>query len=428
MRWKKLMAFLLTSIVLVLMATGCSKSGNVETSTQENSSNEPITLTFLRAGTDELTQKVYEELIADYQKDHPNVVVEYQQVNFGNDLETKLNTLYAGGSAPDLVRAPISTIALRASMGQYAVLDEYIDKWSEKDNYLENAYEIGSYQGKQYGLPINIDAQLLLYRKDYFEEAGLDPNSPPSTWEELLEYAEKLTVWEGDDVIRAGFSFPISGEHQTLIPFARQNGSLVVDEDNNMPTFNDDKTIEALEYLTQYSEKNLIIPYVRNKDQNPFLLGNAAMTYASVGNYTALKANGVEWVDQIGFYSGLGREKISTFGGAQIMFISEESQHKDEAWEFMEYLFSDEAVLKLVQETGATPVKLSIQDQYIQAYPECGPAFLEILPYAQGMPKVEWAPAFEEAIKLAFEEAMYGKKDAKTALDDAYNQLIAEIK
>ena len=185
--------------------------------------------------------------------------------------------------------------------------------------------------------------------------------------------------------------------------------------------------MEALEYLMQYADKNLIIPYVRNKDQNPFLLGNAAMTYGAVGEYTTLQANGIEWVDQIGFACGVGREKISTFGGAQIMFISEESKYKDQAWSFMEYLFTDDSVWKLVSETGATPVKLSLSDQYIEAFPEIGPAFLESLQYAQGMPKVEWAASFEEAIKLAFEEAMYGKKDAQTALDDAYNQLMAEI-
>lgn len=428
MKRKKIAAYFLAIVCAAGITAGCGKAEIEKMPEQaDSSSEEPITLTFLRAGTDEATQKAYEELIEAYEKEHPNVTIEYQQVNFGTDLETKLNTLYAGGSAPDLVRAPISTIALRASMGQYAALDEFIEEWPEKDNYMENAYEIGSYQGKQYGLPIVIDAQVFFYRKDYFEEAGLDPDSPPETWEELLEYAEKLTVREGNDVVRAGFAFPISGEHQTLIPFARQNGSLVVDEENNKPTFNDDKTVETLEYLAQYGEKNLVIPYIRNKDQNPFLMGNAAMTYAGVGNYTALKADGVEWIDQLGFSCGVGREKISTFGGAQIMFISEESKHKEEAWEFMEYLFADESVEKLIEETGATAVKLSLSEKYIETYPEIGPAFLESLSYTQGMPKVEWAPAFEEAMKLAFEEAMYGKKDAKTALDDAYNQLLSEI-
>lgn len=270
---KKQAALLLAALMTVGTVAGC-ESGTAEPQSGSSAQEpEAVTMTFLRAGTDEITQNVYEELIAGYEEEHSGVTIEYQQVNFGTDLETKLNTLYAGGSAPDLVRAPISTIALRASMGQYAELDGYIENWSEKDNYLENAYEVGSYNGKQYGLPINIDAQVLFYRKDYFEEAGLDPDSPPKTWEELLEYAEKLTVREGDDVMRAGFSFPISGEHQTLIPFARQNGSLVVDEENNKPVFNDEKTVEALEYLMQYADKNLIIPYVRNKDQNPFLLG-----------------------------------------------------------------------------------------------------------------------------------------------------------
>lgn len=430
MNRKKVITLLLTGIMTSSVLAGCQGSIEKDEGNKENvssDSDKQITLTFLRAGTSENVQRVYEELIEEYEKENPNINIEYEQVGFGEELETKLNTMYASGMAPDIVRAPISTIAERASRGQYAKLDSYIEKWEEKDNILPAAYDVASYKGNQYGIAVNIESSFLFYRKDMFEEAGLDTEKAPTTWEELLEYAEKLTVRDGDSVTRAGFSIPTSAGHSTFIPFARQNGAELVDIEKDVPTFNDEKSIEALDYLSQFSKKNLLIPYINNKDDNPFDTGKAAMRYGDINAYIALQEKGVDWLDEVGFATGIGKEKISSFGGCQIMFMSEEGQHKDEAWKFIQYLFEDENVWKLTTEAGAAPVKLSLQDQYLKEYPEIGQAYLDSLEYAEGMPKVTWAALFEQAICTAYEEAMYGEKDGETALNDAYDWLMNEI-
>ena len=424
---KKIFVLLLTGIMVIGYGTGCSGTSESEGQEGEGSGEEQVTLSFLRAGTSENVQKVYEELIEAYEAEHPNINIEYEQVGFGEELETKLNTMYASGMVPDIVRAPISTIAERASRGQYANLDSYIERWDEKDKIMDVAYDVGSYDGHKYGIAVNVESSFLFYRKDMFEEAGLDPDKTPQTWEELLEYAEKLTVRDGDNVTRAGFAIPTSAGHSTFIPFARQNGAQLVDLEKDIPTFNDKKSIEALEYLSTYGKENLLIPYINNKDDNPFDTGNAAMKYGDINSYISLQERGVEWLDQVGFAMGVGREKISSFGGCQIMFMSEESPHKDEAWDFIEYLFEDENLWKLTTEAGAAPVKTSLEDRYLEEYPEIGAVYLESLEYAEGMPKVTWAALFEEAICTAYEEAMYGQKEADEALNDAYDWLMAEI-
>lgn len=436
MKVRKILALTLAGMMILGSLTGCSGSKPEAAAEKPDGSGtetaadngEQITLTFLRAGTSENVQKVYEELIAAYEKEHLNIKIEYEQVGFGGELETKLNTLYASGMAPDIVRAPISTIAERASRGQYANLDSYIEDWEEKDDIMPSALEVGSYDGHHYGIAIGIEASFLFYRKDMFREAGLDPDTPPTNWDELLEYAEKLTVRDGDTVTRAGFSIPTSAGHSTFIPFARQNGAQLVDIEKNVPTFNDAKSAEALDYLSQFSKKNLLIPFINNKDDNPFDSGKAAITYGNINSYVTLQAKEVDWLDELGFAPGIEKEKISSFGGCQIMFMSEEGKHKEEAWKFMKYLFENENVWKLTTEAGAAPVKLSLKEQYLEAYPEIGQAYLEALEYAEGMPKVTWAALFEEAICTAYEEAMYGKKDGQQALDDAYDWLMKEMK
>jgi len=440
----KLVTVLLTVFMLLSLLSGCGSKASPTDTPQESSltedtastdslegtglSDEPVTLSFIRAGTDGLAEAAYAELIAAYTAEHPNVTIEYQQFNFGSELETKLNTLYASGSAPDIVRAPISTIAQRASLGQYAPLDDYINSWEEKDNIIQTAYDVASYKDHCYGIAINIEASFLYYRKDHFIEAGLDPDKPPTTWEELYEYAEKLTVHEGNSVVRAGFSIPVAWGHTVFIPFARQNGATLVDVENNIPVFNDGATAEALNYLASYSANNLLIPYTINQDQNPFELGKASMMLGSLSNYKTIIASGVDWADQLMFAPLVsGRETESCFGGCQIMFMSEESKHKDWAWDFMQYLFTNESVWKLVTDAGATPVKNDLSGQFIEAYPNIGPAYLEALSYCEGMPKVKWSALFEKYLNMAYEEAMYGTKDAQTALNDAMELLESEL-
>jgi len=434
---------LLVCLMLLGLLSGCgngpassgpqqeplSKEEMVTTDSLEESkiSDEPVTLSFIRAGTDEHAQAVYTELIEEYMEDHPNVTIEYQQYNYGAELETKLNTLYASGSAPDIVRAPISTIAQRAEMGQYAALDDYIDSWAGKDDIIQAAYDVGSYKDQRYGIAINIEASFLFYRKDHFIEAGLDPEKPPTTWEELHEYAEKLTVREGNSVVRSGFSIPVGQGHTVIIPFARQNGGQLVDIENNIPVFNEEQTAEALGYLASFNLDNLIIPFVNNQDQNPFELGKASMMIGTLSNYNTLLASDVEWIEHLMFAPMISRETRSGFGGCQIMFMSEESKHKEEAWDFIKFLFSDDSVKKLVADAGATPVKTGLADEFLESYPDIGPTYLDALTYCEGMPKVEWAALFEKYLNIAYEEAMYGQKDAQAALDDAMKQLEAEM-
>lgn len=440
-RTYKLASILLMVTLLLSMLAACGGAGGseapaVQSGAQDTAgsapapeglSDEPVTLSFIRAGTDEVAKAAYESLIAEYTAMHPNVTIDYQQYAFGSELETKLNTLYASGSAPDLVRAPISTIAQRASLGQYAKLNDYIDAWEEKDKIIQTAYDVASYKGDRYGIAINIEASFMIYRKDHFEEAGLDPNSPPTTWEELYDAAEKLTVREGNSVVRAGAAIPTSLGHTVFIPFARQHGGMLVDVENNVPVFNEDATVEALEYLAAYGTNNMVIPFAVNQDQNPFELGKASIMFGSLNMVKTINASGVDWADQMMVAQTVSDEQMSCFGGSQIMFMSEESKNKEWAWDFMKFLFTDESVWKLVTDAGSSPVKVDLADKFVEANPQVGPVYLEALSYCEGMPKVEWSALFEKYLNMAYEEAMYGQKTPRDALDGAMEMLESEL-
>jgi multiple sugar transport system substrate-binding protein len=387
-----------------------------------------VRLTFIRAGLDADTAKCYQELIANYMKANPRTKIDYQQFNWGEEMETKLNVLYASGNPPDVVRYVISSIAQRASLHQYQPLDGFIKKWDDRNDFYDSIFDIGSYKGKTYGIPVSIEAQFLMYRKDHFTEVGLNPEKPPKTWDELLKYAEKLTKREGNTVVRAGFALPTSVGHHHLLTFARQNGAKVVDEKRDLPLFNDKKCVEALNYLVSFRQKNLIIPYIYTKDTSPFERGNASMYLGSITDYRRIINAHPEWKKVIGFGPPLKKVKQSSFAGAQIFFISSDSKYKAESENLIKFLLSKENLWKLIEKGACSPIRKSFREQFIQLNPDVNKVYVEAVACGAGMPKVTWAPLFEKYINIAYEETMYGKKNAKTALNDAVKHLKAEIK
>lgn len=72
-----------------------------------------------------------------------------------------------------------------AATGTAMQLDRFYEEWGQKDDYPLFLQSLSSYEGHFYGLSWGPDARLLNYRKDFFREAGLDPEDPPITWDDL---------------------------------------------------------------------------------------------------------------------------------------------------------------------------------------------------------------------------------------------------
>lgn len=115
--------------------------------------------------------------------------------------------------------------------------------------------------------------EVLVYRKDFFKEAGLDPNHPPANWDELAAYAKKLVVKDANhNVIRAGFDIPAVNSNAFMKIFFYQNNAAVIDVKKQKPLLSDAAMISALNYIIQLKNENVSIPYdYQKKDSIPFV-------------------------------------------------------------------------------------------------------------------------------------------------------------
>ena len=200
---KKGIAHLLTGCILMSMLTGCGNSTDNKTEEvsgqgRQEENQEQVHLTFLtnEAAGDEQHLEYYEQLISNFESKNPGITVELLQGGDWQDMETKLNAAMLSNTYPDVILCPLNTFGQRAALGDFMDLSEYIEGWEDKEDIFDASIDIGKYQGISYGIGGFPVPEVVMYRKDYFKEAGLDPNSPPETWEELYDYAKKLVVMD----------------------------------------------------------------------------------------------------------------------------------------------------------------------------------------------------------------------------------------
>jgi multiple sugar transport system substrate-binding protein len=122
-------------------------------------------------------------------------------------LMEKLLTSIAGGSPPDVCALDGGMLAQLAAQGCFMQLDDFMasDPDLSEDAFFPHMWEAVSQNGHVYGVPTTQDAYCLLWNKDAFRKAGLDPDRPPETIEELEDYAAKLTIQSEAGIEQVGF-------------------------------------------------------------------------------------------------------------------------------------------------------------------------------------------------------------------------------
>lgn len=183
-----------------------------------------------------------ERLIADFEAKNPNIKVKHIGTNFW-DYFSKLNTAQAGGVAPDVSLNDIFSVRLRAKSGVIQSLTPYAEGLNT-DDFNPRDIETFTYEDGLYALPFSSDYRLLYYNKEQFRAAGLDPDKPPETVEQLVEYAEKLDIYEGNKLVRVGFH-PELGNNEFYTDVWNVGGSFFDEE--GYPDFTDEKVIKGMQ-------------------------------------------------------------------------------------------------------------------------------------------------------------------------------------
>ncbi|MGX5682377.1 ABC transporter substrate-binding protein [Schumannella luteola] len=139
--------------------------------------------------------EAYLKVIEDFEAEHPNITVE--GVETGWDPQT-FQAQLAGGQLPNVMVVPFTEPQGLIARGQLADITAELEQVGLKDKLNPSASAVGQdADGNYYGVPVDAYALGLAYNRDIFEQAGLDPDNPPATWDEVREAAKTITEATG---------------------------------------------------------------------------------------------------------------------------------------------------------------------------------------------------------------------------------------
>src|SRR5262249_32610919 len=146
-------------------------------------------------------------------------------------LGEKLLTSFAGNLPVDLVETGSDWVGPYAQRKQFLSLSDFVakDYQDELKDFYPDMVNISLFQDKLMGLPYVLDIRTMLYRKDDFKEARLDPDKPPQTWDDLIDYGQKLVKTDDQgNITRSGYLMNASTPSEAWFEFwylLIQNGS-----------------------------------------------------------------------------------------------------------------------------------------------------------------------------------------------------------
>ncbi|HZV50682.1 MAG TPA: extracellular solute-binding protein [Candidatus Dormibacteraeota bacterium] len=295
-------------------------------------------------------------LIKEYEARHEGVTIDYQQIP-NNEFGPKMLTALSSGSGPDVIN--MDDVSLRGDYipkGLVVPVDPkalgYESVEALTSRYIPGAF-VGATggDGKIYGVPLEYDAAAFGFHFDQFQEAGLDPSSPPRTWGDVATMGRQLVQYQGGTMVRQGFDFLYlhSGWYTDFIELLlHQTGGHILNSQRTASVIAQSRSVQALtiwnDLINKYhvgdphvSSTDATVPYsdfYTGKLSMTVLIGpwaQAQMQQTYAGQYRQVKMAAVPQVDP-------SRPASRCYG--YFMAVNKASKVQEEAWKFIAYVTS----------------------------------------------------------------------------------------
>jgi multiple sugar transport system substrate-binding protein len=270
---------------LLLAACGAPAATSAPTSAQAtqgapSQGGEAVTITFWNGFNAHEVDTLNQMIEKYWSPTHPNIKVIAEGEKSGDVLLAAMS----GGDPPDVIMAPgPDVISLWAHQGAIEDLTAAVNPVKEQfeSEQVKAGLDWVKYQDKYYALPFVNFNWGFFYNKDLFAAAGLDPEKPPQTLDELKDYARQLTKTDSNGNITQLGWMPINNVDRA-INFAMAFGGKFVDLASGAPTLTDPKIVAAFQWDLELAKEfgldkvNAFTTGFTEGD-NPFQLGKVAM-------------------------------------------------------------------------------------------------------------------------------------------------------
>lgn len=429
---KRVVAFLLVSMLVIGIFTGCgSSNGTASSSTGQQSSGgsavsevssstaapaekAKVTLWYYWENKDH--QQILTDIIKQYNASQNEIEVTNEYYPFA-DFKKVLSIGLAASKLPDLVLIDNPDHAAYAAMGLFADITDKIKDWPDKEQYFEGPWKSCTLDGKVYGIPFGSNDLALYYNEDMLNKAGV---KPPQTWDELRDAAKKLT---GNGVTGLGVSAPKTeeGTFQFMPWILSAGGDLTkIDSPEGIKSFT-----MISDLVRDGSMSKEVMNWVQSDVLKQFIAGKIAMMFNGPWQVPTLKKDAPDLKWNVALIPK-DKQYASVLGGENWGVVN--GKNVDATVKFLKYVTQVDVLKSYIGKFGYFPSRKDLASDPEFTGDPIYKVFIDELQYAQPRgPHPKW-PELSNAVSQALQEVIAGAKTPETAAKDAQAKIDKAIK
>jgi len=340
------------------------------------------------------------------------VKVNVTPVDWGQAV-AKLQTAIGGKQTPDISQMGTDM------MGQFATTGalEPVPANFDPSTYFESAWNTGVVDGTAYGVPWYVETRLLYYRTDIAEKAGI--TKPPTTWDELKAMAKAMQEKGG---AQWGISLGTKN-YQELAPCIWSNGGDIYDGTNF--TLDSPQAVDALSFYDSFFEEGLAPKSVpEGFDITPaFVKGTHPMFFSGPWHIGLIKDAGGADIEGKWAVAPIPKQDSSTsFVGGSNMVVFKDSQNKDAAWAFLQYLSDPATQVKWYTEATDLPAVQAAWDDATLKDDKDVQMFGDQLTETKAPPAISTWSEIADAINQSMEKVTTGDETPEKGAQEMQQQ------
>jgi sn-glycerol 3-phosphate transport system substrate-binding protein len=377
--------------------------------------------------------KIIDGYAAEFEKENPGIKIQPVYAGTYQDTITKVLTAAKGGEAPN--------VAVILSTDMFTLIDEDavvawddVAKSAEDKKWMDGFYPAfmanSRTGGKTWGIPFQRSTIVMYWNKDLYKEAGLDPEKPAQSWDELLDHARKLTRRDAaGNVTQWGVQIPSSGFPYWLFQgLTTPNGAILMNEAGNQTFFDKKEVVDALQYWVDLSRKQKVHPpgiVEWGTTPKDFFERKVAIMWTTTGNLTNVKTN-AQFPFGVAMLPAKQRRGSPTGGGNFYLFKKASPEEREAALKFVKWMTTPERAADWGIKTGYVAVSPAAWEtprmkEYVAGFPHAAVA-RDQLPHSVAELSTHENQRVTKALNDGLQAALTGTKAPEQAMKDAQRE------
>jgi multiple sugar transport system substrate-binding protein len=415
------------ALILLIIISGCTPT--------RLDSNGVTHLTLWQGINPPPNRDVFQKLVNKFNQEHPTIEIESIYVGQADRQLPKILAAIVGDAKPDLLWFGSMLTGQLVDLEAIEPIDEQWNRSAVSKDIDPALLGSMQYENRLWSIPFGTNNVGIFYRPSLFKAAGLD--RVPTNWSELKATAKQLTRdTDGDGKNdKFGMLLPLGQGEWTVftwLPFMWGGGGEL--KSGSVTSINNSGSIAALQLWQDLIEDGsaILSSPERGYELDNFLSGKVAMQLT--GPWTLGQLAGMKVTDYDVMPIPTGTRSATSVGGENLFMMKSNPKHQQAAWEFMEYVLSEDFQTEWALGTGYLPVNLRARDRatyrdYVSKTPAIQ-VFLDQAKYGRPRPIEPGYSQISENLGRAIESVLMNKnspaaalKTAQARLDLSLNQL-----